>query len=55
MATPQQNTYYSRVIHHLSLVSRMIDELGLAERIDALISNKEQQIVSYCMVRRLKP
>jgi hypothetical protein len=47
MATPQQDAYYSRVIHHLGLVSGMIDELGLVERIDALIPKKEQQIVSY--------
>lgn len=47
MATPQQDAYHSRVIHHLGLVSGMIDELGLVERIDALIPKKEQQIVSY--------
>jgi transposase len=47
MATPQPDAYYSRVIHHLGLVSGMIDELGLVERIDALIPKKEQQIVSY--------
>lgn len=47
MATPQQEAYHSRVIHHLGLVSGMIDELGLVERIDALIAKKEQQIVSY--------
>ena len=47
MAAPQQEAYCSRVIHHLGLVSGMIDELGLVERIDALIPKKEQQIVSY--------
>ncbi|WP_305908939.1 IS1634 family transposase [Methylomarinum sp. Ch1-1] len=47
MATPQQEAYHSRVIHHLGLVSGMIDELGLVERIDALMPKKEQQIVSY--------
>lgn len=47
MATPQPDAYYSRVIHHHGLVSGMIDELGLVERIDALIPKKEQQIVSY--------
>ena len=47
MATLQQEAYHSRVIHHLGLVSGMIDELGLVERIDALIAKKEQQIVSY--------
>lgn len=47
IATPQQEAYHSRVIHHLGLVSGMIDELGLVERIDTLIPKKEQQIVSY--------
>jgi len=53
MATPQQDAYYSRVIHYLGLVSGMIDELGLVERIDALIPKNSSR--SYPMVRRLKP